>query len=387
MISRYININNDYSYIFLGPRQTGKSTYLESIGNEKTWEINLLEQRTYLKYSHNPTLFQKEAHYQIQKKRIDRIWIDEIQKLPFLLDEVQLLIDQTDCKVFLSGSSARKLKRGSANLLGGRALMRRLYPFIYQEIESLFNLEETLQYGLLPSIFQKKIPQKKDLLRAYVETYLKEEIQNEGLVRGLGGFSRFLEVAAQSCAEPLNYSKIARDCNYPPKTVQNYFEILEDTLIGTRLYVWNKSVRKQLSHHPKFYFFDTGVSNALLHRLHDPLDPSLRGRGFEQWLFHEIRARIDYDQKDLQLYYWRTQAGVEVDLLIARGSQLLAALEFKSHETLNSEHFRGLNTFHEEHPDIPRYLVFTGNNPYLEEGAQVIPWELFLTQELLKIGK
>ncbi len=383
MITRFLTLSTQNSYILLGPRLTGKSYYIRTLKDATFWEVNLLLSQTFLKYERNPSQFRKEALYKIKNDHIRTIFIDEIQKLPILLNEVHQLIEETACKFILTGSSARKLMRGSANLLGGRALLKQLFPFTFPEISSYYEshpLDELLQFGVLPGIFVKKPESRPEILRSYVRTYLKEEIQAEGLVRKLSHFSQFLDVAAQSFAETLNYSKIGRDCDQSPKTTQNYYEILDDTLIGFRLYCWTESKRKQLSTQPKFYFFDNGVTCALLSRLIDPLDFTLRGKLFEQWIINELRARFHYESLDLELFTWRTVSGEEVDLLVARGKKLLFGVEIKSFSKLNPEHFRGLKALESEYPGLPLYLVYAGDQPYEEGMVKVLPWKMFLSQ-------
>ncbi len=386
MISRYLTLRNDSSYLLLGPRQTGKTCFVKNLSNN-TWYINLLLTSEYLKYSRDPGLFRKEALFQLKQKKIKMIIIDEIQRLPNLLNEVHTIIEEIPKSIFImTGSSARKLKRSSVNLLAGRAISKRMYPFIFSEIQNKSHniLDEILQFGTLPGVFEKEVSLKIEILRTYVETYLKEEIQLEGLTRNLPNFSHFLEIAAQSFAETLNYSKIGRACNQSPKTTQNYYDILEDTLIGFRLPCWNKSKRKQLASHPKFYFFDNGVTAALLSRLLDPLDPSLRGRMFEQWIINEIKARTDYDNRDVKLFVWKEQEGAEVDLLLARGKTPLFAAEIKSFSELNKDHFRGLEKLRESYPKIPLYLICTTSKPYSHDSINIFPWQDFLLDEINK---
>jgi uncharacterized protein len=387
MISRYLKFRPNASYLLLGPRQTGKTSYLKECYPD-AWKVNLLLTSDYLRYSKDPDLFRKEALFQLQKKQTKTIVIDEVQKLPSLLDEVHFLIEEfPEANFILTGSSARKLKRSSVNLLAGRAISKKMYPFILpeiqKEVESL-TLDELLRFGTLPGVFLKDPALKSEVLRTYVETYLKEEILAEGLVRNLPQFAHFLDVAAQSFTEVLNYSKIGRQCNQSPRTTQNYFDILEDTLIGYRLLSWSESKRKQLESHPKFYFFDNGVTSALLSRLIDPLDPALRGRLFEQWVINEVRARVDYDRRDVQLYSWREQAGVEVDLMAARGKNPLFAAEIKSFEKLSWRHFEGLKALQKDYPELPLYLICTTPNPYREGDVTVLSWKHFLLEELPK---
>ncbi len=383
MFSRLLSLDPRVSCIVIGPRQCGKTTWmrhrLESLPH---WSVDLLKVQTFLKYSKSPELFREEALFQIKKKGLKLIWIDEIQKLPFLLDEVHSLIESEKCVFWLSGSSARKLKRQGVNLLAGRAILKRLFPLTYPEIRNLFTLEKILQFGSLPSGFQKTEALQIQTLKTYTELYLKEEIQAEGLVRNLGGFSRFLEVAAQSMAEVVNYTKIGRDCNLPARSVQGYFEILEDTLIGFCLPPWSESIRKQLSTHPKFYFFDGGVACALLSRLRDPLDPTLRGHLFEQWILGEVRARIEYSGSELKPHFWRTLDGKEVDILLAHGKIPKLAIECKSHKQISDGDLESLLLLKKEYPKIKSCIVCTVTEPRTQSGVDILPWRYFLEEWL-----
>lgn len=286
--------------------------------------------------------------------------IDEVQKIPELLNEVHSLIEEfPNSQFILTGSSARKLKQSSVNLLAGRAISKRMYPFILPE---LLNSNEMTDLDFL--------------------------LQSEGLTRNLPQFSHFLDVAAQGFTEVINYSKIGRDCGQSPKTTQNYFEILEDTLIGFRMMFWSESKRQQLAGHPKFYFFDNGVTCALLSRLVDPLDTPLRGRLFEQWLINNARARTDYDERDIQYYAWRNLSNtIEVDLFAVRGKTPLFGAEIKSFSQPTTEHLDGLRVLREQYPKLPLYLVCTAEHPYWVSDVEqvlVVPWQSFLLEELPK---
>ncbi|MFH0820482.1 MAG: DUF4143 domain-containing protein [Candidatus Peregrinibacteria bacterium] len=385
MIARIISLPERHSFFLFGPRQTGKSTLIQSILPKNSWSVNLLETDVYFKYLRNPSLFRKEAIYQIKEKKVRTIFVDEIQKIPLLLDEIQALIDTTKSQFIMTGSSARKLKRGGANLLGGSALQRLLAPFVYPEIKTAIRLENVLRFGSLPAIYEKEDTLKIEILQAYTDIYLKEEIQAEGVVRNLAGFARFLEMAASTFGEIVNYSNIARECALPARSVQGYYDILEDTLIGFRLPGWTRSKRKQLSSHPKFYFFDNGVVNSLNRLLKDEAGSLIRGRLFEQWIVNEIRYRIQYRQSDYELFYWRTQGGAEVDLLMVRKNKIVVAIEIKASSNIQNSHFSGLRFFKKEYPDSARYVVAETSQPYKHQGVTVVPWRLFLEETLEKI--
>jgi predicted AAA+ superfamily ATPase len=365
------------SFFVFGPRQTGKSTWLSQLSAGPTWTVNLLQNEIYYRYLRDPSQFRREA---LEKITSGTNWIivDEVQKLPALLDEVHGLLESTSVKFILSGSSARKLKRVRANLLGGRALLRAMHPFTVLELGQQFDLETALQWGTLPPLFGLPKGDRKDLLVSYVELYLREEIQLEGLVRNLGGFTRFIDFAASYCGEILNYSSVAKEAGLPIKTVQSYFEVLEDTLIALRLPAWTESPLKRLVSHPKMYLFDNGVTNALTHRLAGALDPGLRGRLFEQFLVQETFRRLDYGRADSALWYWRTNNGAEVDLLIEIGAKLVAAVEFRSRPAVSGADLSGLRSFRADHPEVSCYLVCTAPERFQLEFAKVLPWREYV---------
>jgi len=295
------------------------------------------------------------------------------------LNEVQALMNAYPRVQFiLTGSSARKLKRGAANLLGGRAVERHLFPFVYQEIKNSFDLDEILQFGSLPAIYGKTPDQKADILNAYANIYLKEEIQAEGIVRNLGGFSRFLDMAAAQFGELVNFSSIARDCHLTVRSVQSYYEILEDTLIGFRLEPWAKSPRKRMVGHPKFYFFDMGVTNAINKRLKGEMDSVSKGRLFEQFIILETKRRLEYKRSEANVYFWRTNHGAEIDLVVAKHGRIEAAYEIKSSANISGAHLSGLRSFRQDNPKVPCSVICTASDAYSLEGVHVEPWQQYL---------
>ena len=241
MVPRICQLPPNRSFFLFGPRQTGKSTLVSAAFRNNIWTRDLLLGEQYLQYSKYPELFRREALEKIEQEGIERIFIDEIQRVPLLLNEIHYLIERTDCQFLLTGSSARKLRRGGVNLLGGRAVQRQLFPFVYSEISSSFSLEQVLRFGSLPGVYGREPEVMIDILRAYTETYLKEEVQFEGLVRNLGNFSRFLDLAASQSGELVSYTTIGRECQVATRTVQSFFDILEDTLIAFRMNPWRKS--------------------------------------------------------------------------------------------------------------------------------------------------
>ncbi len=380
MINRIIELPKKQSFFLFGPRQTGKSTLVEWRYKTHIWKINLLLNDLFFKYSQNPSLFRREAEEKIKREGIRVIFVDEIQRVPLLLNEIQFLIDHLDCQFILTGSSARKLKRGGANLLGGRAVECHLFPFVYAEIKDSFRLEEALSVGSLPALTNKNRKEKESILSTYTHVYLREEIQSEGLVRNLGGFARFLEMAAGQFGELVSFSAIARECHLPVRTVQSYYEILEDTLIGFRLQPWNKSLRKRLVSHPKFYLFDLGVTNAINKRLTGGIDSMTYGKLFEQFIVLETCRMISYLKSEASVYFWKTNHGAEVDLLIEKHGKILRAIEIKSTANVSGAHLSGIRAFREEHPKVPCSIICTAENSYEIDKVKIVPWKNYLEQ-------
>ena len=379
MLDRIISLPDTSSFFLFGPRQTGKSTLIQSrFRNKAIWTVDLLLSDVFLRYAKYPDLFRRETIKKIADDKITTVFVDEIQRVPMLLNEVHYLMQHYDCQFILTGSSARKLKRGGANLLAGRAVQRRLFPFVFLEIESQFDIDDALLFGTLPAIFSKSPLEKKDILTAYVHTYLKEEIKSEGIVRNLGGFSRFLDIAASQFGEVVNFSNIARECHLPVRSVQSYYEILEDTFIGFRLEPWRKSIRRRLSAHPKFYLFDNGVTNALNRHLSEPPDHFTKGRLFEQWIILETIYCLHYRSSEIQPFFWRTNHGAEVDLLLVKHNKIIAAIEIKLTSVVTNAHLTGLRSFREENQDVPCYVVCSTGEPYELEQIRVISWREFI---------
>ncbi|MGH7149296.1 MAG: ATP-binding protein, partial [Planctomycetota bacterium] len=292
-------------------------------------------------------------------------------------DEIQALIEGTGARFLLSGSSARRLRRKGSNLLAGRAVTRRLHPLTRAEMGDLFDLERALRYGSLPPAVTRPEEEAPDFLSSYAETYLREEIQAEAIVRNLGGFARFLDVAAAQSGEILNVSSVARDAALSARTVREYFQILEDTLLGFRLEAWGRSPRARLVAHPRFYLFDTGVTNALARRLTAPPDSVARGRLFEQWVVTECLRLVDYRFGETRLFYWRTHHGAEVDLLFERHGRLRLAVEIKAKRQVVGADLEGLRSFAEAHRGVTRAVVALVAEPYRLEGVEVLPYARF----------
>ena len=388
MISRkLVDFSTKNSFFLFGPRQTGKTTallsFLKQNHENRYWTVNLLLSGSFLTYEKDPSQFSRDAIYQIEKKQVRCIFVDEVQKIPLLLDEIHQLIESyKDVYFILSGSSARKLKRGGANLLGGRALVRHLFPLTFAELEDNFDLERVLTIGTLPGIYFDSPAVALAKLRSYTEVYLKEEIIFEALLRKVGDFHRFLEVAAQHTSEIVNFENISREAATKGKTVKGYFQILEDTLIGHTLPAWDQSIRKQLSLHPKFYFFDNGVVNGILGSLDGIKFPEFRGKLFEQWLINEIRANIVYSKAPIKMHFWRTQAGTEVDLILSKSAKPFAAIEFKAQKEIGKKHLAGIKSFSEEYAVDNKVLVCEVATSSIYDGIEVLSLTDFLSKRL-----
>lgn len=365
----------EVSYFLFGPRQCGKTTILNSLSS--LIYVNLLASKEFIKYNKNPELLYDEVSALSNKRGL--IIIDEIQKVPLLLDEVQRCMDKyADLIFILSGSSARKLKRGSANLLGGRAANLSLYPLSLTELSGDFDLEKVLAFGSLPKIStllkNQKFNAVKKLLNSYVSTYLTEEIKAESLVRSLDYFQRFLEVAAHQHSRETNFSSLADQAGISPNSVKNYFGILEDTLLGVFLHPYSTSIRKELTKTPKFYFFDNGVTRAVKGVVSTEMTHQERGFLFEQLMIQEVIKINSYYEKDFKLNFWKTTSGAEVDLLISRGREILLAVEFKSSPFPGKRDLLGLKSFREDHPQVPVLLCSPVERArMITEQVKVIP--------------
>lgn len=354
MIERILKIEDiQTDSVFLwGARQTGKSTLLVNLFPDATY-IDLLRLDTFERLRRNPSLLREDLQ---SKQPGDIVIIDEVQKLPDLLNEVQWLIVRKDIHFILSGSSARKLKRYGTNLLGGRALRCRLLPLVSAEIPD-FNLIKACNNGMLPRHYLIENATKR--LQAYVGDYLQQEIMAEALSRNLSSFTRFLEVAALSDGEMVNYNNIASDCGVSAVTVKEYFSILEETLVGFMLPAYTKVRQRRVIKAPKFYYFDVGIVNYLTHRVNLLPGSADFGHAFEHFIVQELVAYVDYRQKHVVLSYWRTASGIEVDVVVSDeySSDILFAIEIKSSEEIQNRHLKGLRSFRDEYPDTKLIVV------------------------------
>lgn len=360
---------NKKSFFLLGPRATGKSTLIRQQLSDATI-IDLLESDHLQRLANRPQSLEELLP---ADARSAIVVIDEVQKLPVLLDEVHRLIERRGIRFLLTGSSARKLKGNQANLLAGRAWMAQLFPLTWEEIPE-FRLERYLLIGGLPAVYPSEEPWEE--LAAYVRTYLYEEIRAEALVRKIPAFSRFLEVAALSNGQLLNFTEIGRDCEVAPSTVREYYAVLEDTMVGFLLPPWRKSTQRKAIQTAKFYFFDTGVTHALadIHLLERHSDSY--GQAFEQFIGMELRAYLSYSRSLDVLTFWRSVHGQEVDFLI--GDRI--AIEVKSTTRVAPRHIRGLAAIAEEREFSHRILVSQDRHTKSLQGVQCLHWEEFLQQ-------
>jgi predicted AAA+ superfamily ATPase len=353
------------SLFLFGPRQTGKTALVRhALPAARIYD--LLDADVFLTLSRRPAQLGEELGPN------DRLVVlDEIQKLPVLLDEVHRLIEQRQVRFVLTGSSARKLRRGGVNLLGGRAPSRTLHPFIQRELGNQFVLAKALDRGLVPSIYFSDSP--REDLRAYVGTYLKEEIAAEALTRNVPAFSRFLEVAALSHGTMLNFSAVASDAQVPTSTVREYFHILEDTLLARAVPAWTRTRTRKAIGTAKHYFFDVGVVRHLQHRSGIARRSPEFGEAFESYIFHELSTYIDYTEA-VPLAYWRSTSNFEVDFVLADTT----AIEVKAKEPVGERDLRGLRALKEE--SLLRQYVVVSLEPRARtvDGIRILPWQDFL---------
>jgi predicted AAA+ superfamily ATPase len=337
----------DSSFFLWGPRQSGKSTWMHHLYPSAHW-IDLLNSEKFIKYQQAPQKLRQEL---LALKATPLVIIDEIQKVPQLLDEVQWLIENQKVIFGLCGSSARKLRRGHANLLGGRATRFEMFGLCRRELEGAFDLERLLNVGYIPSHYTSKNPLRK--VRSYITDYLKEEIAAEGLVRNLPAFSEFLRVAAISDTGVISYSTIARDCGIDAETVRNYFQILEDTMIGRKLEAYTRQEKRRVTKAPKFYLFDVGVVNGLAKRGKIQQGSELFGKAYENWIAHELHCHRAYSELYYDLSYWQI-SGAEVDFILG---DMEVAVEVKGMERVRKDHLKGLRAIIEDHANIRKRIL------------------------------
>lgn len=381
MFRRSINPSKNNSFFLLGARGTGKSTFIQTqflteLNNPHVHTIDLLNSDQEEEYRRRP------ARLEQLSSDIEWVFIDEVQKIPALLDHVQRLIEQKKHRFILSGSSARKLKRQGANMLAGRAFLEKLFPLTHLEINEKFRLEDILHWGSLPKIFDyQNSEDKEDYLRAYVQSYLKEEVLMEQLVRNIDPFRDFLEIAGQTNAKVISYAQIGKDIGADPKTVESYFQILEDTYLGLRLPGFHRSVRKSQKVHPKFYLFDLGVKRALARGLKDRFSEGTYayGEAFEHFIILEIYRQNQYRKEDYQLSYLRTKDGAEVDLILSRGKKVIL-VEIKSYTRVIEKDAKKLSAFCKDIPGSKAYLISRDEETLQIESALCLPWQKALQE-------
>lgn len=374
-LQRYLNLNTlleQKSFFLLGPRTTGKTSLINhQLLQDASLSINLLKSNVFLKLNSKPWELEEMIDASLHNASIKFIVIDEIQKIPILLNEVHRLIEEKKIKFLLTGSSARKLKKDNINLLAGRAWEAQLFPLIMNEIPN-FSLNRYLKFGGLPSVYLSQNPTEE--LISYVDTYLKEEIQAEALVRKIQSFSKFLQISALTSGTMLNFNSLSNDVGIPASTVREYYQILQDTLVGFLLPAWTKTKKRKAISTAKFYFFDIGVAHQLAEI--QSIDPQsdLYGRAFEHFIAMELRAYLSYTRKHLSLNYWCSVHGQEVDFIIADE----IAIEVKTTKSINNKHLKGLKILQEENLCKKYFLISLDPIHRISEGIEIIYWENFL---------
>lgn len=359
------------SFFLFGPRGTGKSTWLERHLSDALW-VNLLEPDVHRKFVARPERLAELLRGAGKKTVV----IDEVQKVPELLTVVHQFIERKEgFRFILTGSSARKLKRSGMDLLAGRAVVAFAHPFMAAELGPAFSLEEALRLGTVPLVLGAEEPEK--TLAAYVMLYVREEVMAEGLVRDIGGFSRFLEAISFSHASLLNISEVSRECEVSRKTVEGFVSVLEDMLLGCRIPVFSRRAKRQLIKQSKFYFADCGVFRSI--RPKGPLDrpEEMDGAALEGLVYQHLKAWLDYSNGSHELFFWRTQAGTEVDFVIY-GESHFCALEVKNSGKVNRSDLRGLKAFQSDYPECKAALLYRGKERLLIDGIYCLPCQDFL---------
>lgn len=374
MIKRLINLplEGQESIFLFGPRGAGKSYWLKSKIPD-CYYINLLDTQIRFDLEADPS----KIHRYIGNEKDKWIIIDEIQKIPELLDEVHKLIEEKKRKFILTGSSARKLKKEGVNLLAGRALTYKIYPLTAIELGSRFNISESLEFGHMPSIYDKENLDKAKYLESYIKTYLKEEVQQEGLSRNLGAFSRFLEAASFSQASTLNMSSIARETSTKTNLISSYFDLIEDMLISYRIPIFTKRAKRRLIAHPKFYFFDAGIYYHLKPKSILDIRAETEGASLETLILQDLIAYNEYQRLQYQIFYWRTAHGTEVDFVLL-GNKKLLAIEVKHSRRVDFSDIKSLKSFKEDYPEADLLLVYLGDSEQVLDDVKILPASKFL---------
>ena len=367
-----IDLPPHQSAFLWGPRKTGKSTYLNSKFPDSL-VYDFLKTDLFLEFSKKPSLLREQVLAKDEKEIISPIILDEIQKVPQLLDEVHWLIENKGLRFIMCGSSARKLKRGKANLLGGRAWRYELFPFVTAELDQL-DLLKALNRGLIPVHYFQDTYKKS--LRAYTQDYLKEEIFDEGLTRNIPAFSRFFDAMGFSHGELTNFSNIARECGVDSKTVKEYYQILKDTLLGNFIEPFKRRQNRQvISRTAKFYLFDVGVAGAITKRQVAQERGVDFGKAFEHFILMELSAHNSYNEIDYEINFWRTKSGLEVDFILGGGE---IAIEVKGSGSIENKDLRPLNAFIETYAPRKALVVCNEKKERLVEKIRIMPWRKFL---------
>jgi uncharacterized protein len=366
---QFKNAGNESLFLW-GARQTGKSTLLKHKYPDNLC-FDLLLSDVFEKYRRNPSLLREVV---MAYNGPHPVIIDEVQRIPELLNEVHWLIVNQGVRFILSGSSPRKILRSETNLLGGRALRYELYPLISREIPG-FDLLRALNQGLLPRHYLAGNPKK--MLSAYIGSYLQDEIIAEAKIRNIQSFTRFLEVAAFSNGEVVNYNNIATDCGVSSPTIREYFQILEDTLIGRFLPSFQKKPKRRIVKSPRFYYFDVGIANYLLKRKQIEPGSETFGKAFEHYIYHELYVHSHYSQKEYPISYWRTTSGLETDFILGDHE---VAVGVKATTQAQERHLKGLKRFSEEYTVKKLFLVSNDPMPRKAGNIDILPWKVFLQQ-------
>jgi len=374
MLTRLLNIKlpKGQSAFLWGPRKTGKTTLLKA-AFPKSLRYDLLQTDIFIEFVKRPFLLREQLLALPSNQVKDPVIIDEVQKVPQLLDEVHWLIENKGLRFILCGSSARKLKRGKANLLGGRAWRYEMHPLVSAELTDI-DLLKVLNRGMIPLHYMQKEYRKS--LQAYVRDYLKEEVFDEGLTRNIPAFSRFFDAMGYSHGELTNYANIARDCGVDAKTVKEYYQILSDTLLGTMIEPYKKRRdRNVIIRAGKFYLFDVGVAGAITQRRIPQEKGEQFGKAIEHFILMELLAHRVYSEFNYDVNFWRTKSGLEVDFILGQGE---VAIEVKGTNRLDNRHLRPLKTFIREHRPAKAFVVCNERAARLHEDIRILPWRDFL---------
>ena len=377
-VERFLKLNlpKGQSAFLWGPRKTGKTTFLKA-SFPSSIIYDFLQTDLFLEFSKRPHLLREQLLAQDSKQLKYPVILDEVQKIPQILDEVHWLIENKGLSFILCGSSARKLKRGHANLLGGRAWRYEMFPFVTPEIGNL-DLLRILNQGMIPSHYLQDGKSCKKSLNAYVHDYLKEEVFAEGLIRNIPAFSRFFDSMGYSHGELINYSNVARDCAVDSKTIKGYYQILVDTLLGANVEPFRKRQNRQvISKAAKFYLFDEGVAGIITKRFLSQEKGELFGKAFEHFIFTEINAYRSYLELDFSINFWRTKSGLEVDFVLDSGK---VAIEVKSSQRIDTTALRPLLAFMEEYSPEKAIVVSNEQRERVYKNIHIMPWKIFLNK-------